>query len=211
MYFQSDYILRMIEMMGDFFKRLLEMVDEALKEGEYDRLMRSQCGLDAKSSEQLSADSLIALLPEVPRFILSEMLYVRSRAFKLAEEEREECLYKALRLLLSAGTENLLCELRKDRLLELYNDSYAHLLSEDLVSVFRFLLLADDFAKAEDVLFDAIDTSGKESLHHVIHAGIEGFDKLQSYSDRELIAGGLSRDEVIETLAILKRINDHIP
>jgi len=203
LYFQSDYILRMIQMMGDFFRRLLETVSETEKADEYDRLMRRQCGLDANTAASLTAESLIELLPDTPRFVLSEMLYVRAYAFPLHDEEAEACLYKAYKLLLSVGNENLICELRKDRLLELFNRAYGLLTPQDMVEAVRFLLLADDFAKAEDILFDAIETSVDSVRGDVIASGKKLFEPLLSRSDKELKAGGLSLTEAREIVTEL--------
>lgn len=208
MFFQSDYILRMIQMMGDFFRRLLEIADEYEKTDELDRLMRRQCGLDANTAKSLSADSLIGLLPHTPRFTLSEMLYVQANAFKLDDEARAQCLYKALRLLLSVGDENLMCEMRKERLLELYRETEPLLTAEDMIRVFDFLLLADDFAGAEDVLFTALDTTLSEDHGKVFLAGIAAYGQLLTREDRELSAGGLPREEVLESLNELKRMRD---
>lgn len=199
MYFQSDYILRMIEMMGDFFKRLLENLDEVLKEKDLDLFMRKQCGIDLKTADSLSVDSLLALLPDNPRFVLSETLFIRANAFTLDDEDRNLCLYKACRLLLSVGHENLLCELRKDRLLSLYNDIYGLLTPEDLLETFRFLMLADDMDKAEDVLFDAIETSLGDAKNALIAGGIAAYSSLDKRTDEQ--------EEILKELKHLQDMN----
>ena len=45
MAFQRDYVLRLIERMGEFFRRLCEMADDAEKKKKLDSACRDQCGL----------------------------------------------------------------------------------------------------------------------------------------------------------------------
>jgi len=201
MYFQSDYILRMIQMMGDFFKRLLDILDETMKKEEYERFIRKQCGLSGETADSLSADSLIDMLPDNPRLMLSELFYVRANAFELLPEERDECLYKALRLLLTVGHENLFCEMRQERLLSLYDAIYDSLTARDLAGVFSFLITAENYSKAEDVLFDALDTCAGTDANMLLACGIAAFERVNAENtDGELIRGGLPRAELAETL-----------
>ncbi len=208
MYFQSDYILRMIQMMGDFFRQLLENLDEAMKGQEYERFIRKQCGISGATAENLSADSLIEMLPDNPRFLLSELMYVRANAFQLDDEIRDDCLYKAFRLLLSVGKENLLCELREERLLSLYADVYEKLTAQDLADMVSFLILAQNYAKGEDILFDALASTLLEDRQMVLEKGIALYQQLnQTATDAELIQGGLPRQELLESLEELKEMS----
>ena len=45
MYFQRDYVLRMIEMMGEFARRLLDMAREEDARIELDQVSRRACGM----------------------------------------------------------------------------------------------------------------------------------------------------------------------
>jgi len=206
LFFQSDYILRMIQMMGDFFRRLAEIVDENEKADEFDELMRKHCAVDLKTVDALSVDSLIALLPDNPRFVLSELLYLRAYAFQLHDEDRDEFLYKSFRLLLSVAHENLLCELRRDRMMDFYESINEKMSSQDLICVFQFLLLADDYDTAEDILFDAIESAPSCDLKPIVQAGIEGFQRVSTFTNRELVLGGLSVEEVTDILTELNAL-----
>jgi hypothetical protein len=199
MYFQSDYVLRMIQMMGDFFRRLLDILDEFIKNEEYDKFIRKQCGISSETAENLSADSLIAMLPDGPRFMLSELFYVRANAFNLDDEKRADCLYKALRLLLSVGKENLLCEMRQERLLSLYDDVYENLTAEDSFAIVSFLITAEDYYKAEDVLFDALNSFSGADYAMLLEKGIAAYEKLMAESPNP---------ELSETLQELKQKQD---
>lgn len=206
MYFQSDYILRMIQMMGDFFNQLLAMVDEAIKQNEYDRFVNKHCGISGEMANSLEISSLLDMLPDDALFALSELFYVRKKAFELDDDEAEETLYKSLRMLLKVGNRNLLCEMRKERMLELYNTVYDRLTAEDLAAVFSFLVLADDYAKAEDVLFDALDTVTGEAAAMLLRHGIVAFERLNAQNtDSELARGGLPREELLQAINELKQ------
>lgn len=206
MYYQTDYVLRMIEMMGTFFKRLLEMVDEIEKEELFDDTLRRQCGIGLKTLDHLSAETLIEMLPDQPRFALSEMLYLRTQAFCLADEDKTDCLYKALKLLLSVTRENVFCERRKDRLLTLYQAVYDSLTASDLEAIFHFLIVADAFQQAENVLFDAIETTLGQERKQLISLGLETYTTLLSLPDAQLQAGALPRNEVMQGIEDLKRL-----
>ena len=45
MYFQRDYILRMIEMLGEFMRKILDLARDADAQAELDEVSRKACGL----------------------------------------------------------------------------------------------------------------------------------------------------------------------
>lgn len=80
--FQHDYILRMIEMMGDLMRRVKELMDELSQMRLMDEACRRHCGLPMGALEALSAESLVELLAPTPRLFASELLYTRAEAFR---------------------------------------------------------------------------------------------------------------------------------
>ena len=77
--FQRDYILRMIEMMGDLMRRVKELMDELAQMRLLDGASRKRCGLPLSALETLSAESLTELLSPAPRLFASELIYFAPR------------------------------------------------------------------------------------------------------------------------------------
>ena len=55
--FQRDYILRMIEMMGDLMRRVKELMDELARMRLLEEACRRQCGLPLSALETLSTEA----------------------------------------------------------------------------------------------------------------------------------------------------------
>ena len=53
--FQRDYILRMIEMMGDLMRRVKELMDELARMRLLEEVCRRQCGLPLSALEPVRA------------------------------------------------------------------------------------------------------------------------------------------------------------
>ena len=114
--FQRDYILRMIEMMGDLARRVAELMEELEYLHRLDEESRLNCGMPLKALEQLSEASLMEMLGPEPRLYASEVLYLRAMEPHLYWQQKDNLLLKSLRLLASLTEESLLCELRCPRL-----------------------------------------------------------------------------------------------
>lgn len=155
--FERDYILRMIQMMGDFMRRVAEMMDDAERARAMDGECRRLCGMPLSAAETLDAASLIELSPPVSRFMLAELLYVKAKASsRLPYGEADALLCKALRLLASLADEPRLCDLRAARLAELKQDTLPLLDAADLMACARFFAQAERYDEMEDALFQAI-------------------------------------------------------
>lgn len=113
--FQRDYILRMIEMMGDLMRRVKELMDELAQMRLLEEVCRRQCGLPLSALETLSTESLTELLSPTPRLFASELIYLRATASPSLWEEGRMLRLKSLRLLLTLAQEGPLCELRAAR------------------------------------------------------------------------------------------------
>ncbi len=162
MFFQKDYIMRMIEMMGDLMRRISELLDDISRMRLLDDNCLRHCGISLETAEALAPDSLRALLPPVPRLMMSELLYIRATALPLPTDIQEALLRKCLHLLASLWTEGELCEIRCQRLLELQEPLLPLLTSGELMDCARFFGEAEAFGHMEDAIFRAVERAGEE-------------------------------------------------
>jgi len=161
--FQRDYILRMIQMMGDMMRRLAEKLDDQERGRMLDIACREFCGLSLETGEKLDASSLCEMLAPVPRLMMSELLYARATTVTLPLEDMQDLKLKSLRLLSSLYAEGQMCDLRANRLSELMNDVFPLLAGADLMDCARFFSEAEQFDRMEDALFQALDASQGET------------------------------------------------
>lgn len=155
--FERDYILRMIQMMGDFMRRVAELMDDMERARAMDSESQRLCGMPLTAAEALDTASLKELLAPVPRFMLAELLYVKAKATsRLPYGEADALLCKALRLLSSLADEPRLCDLRAARLSELKQETLPLLDGDDLLSCARFFAQAERYDEMEDALFQAL-------------------------------------------------------
>lgn len=155
--FQRDYILRMIQMMGDLMRRLAEKLEDRQRGRMLSDACREFCGLSLETGEQLDAASLREMLAPVPRFMLSELLAAKAETVSLPIGDMEELKLKALRLLASLHEEGQLCDLRAERLAALKTDVFSLLSATDLMDCARFFFQAEQYDQMEDSLFQALD------------------------------------------------------
>lgn len=155
--FQRDYIMRMIEMMGDLMRRIKELMDELSQMRLLEEVSRRQCGLPLSALETLSTESITELLSPTPRLFASELLYLRATASSFLWEEGRMLKLKSLRLLLTLSEEGPLCELRASRVQELKLALMDLLLPEDLMACAVFLKQGGAYADMEDALFEAAE------------------------------------------------------
>ena len=154
--FQRDYILRLIQMMGDLMRRIAELIDDLQRMRMLDDACRRFCGMTLTTAEDLSADSLRELLPTVPRLMLSELLYAKARSAALPTEDEQALLLKALQLLASLNDDSPLCSLRAVRLRELKQAVLPLTTAQDLLACARFFAQAEQYDEMEDALFQAL-------------------------------------------------------
>lgn len=154
--FQRDYILRMIQMMGDLARRVAELMDELDQLKLLDDDCREHCGMPLKALEALSADSLCDMLGAKPRLYASELLYLRAAAPSARWAEKDALLLKSLRLLNSLYAEGALCEARLSRMQALKQALLPSLSAADLMACARFFSEAESYGDMEDALFQAM-------------------------------------------------------
>ncbi|HIS41363.1 MAG TPA: hypothetical protein IAC11_00580 [Candidatus Limiplasma pullicola] len=170
--FQRDYILRMIEMMGDLMRRVKELMDELAQMRLLDGASRKRCGLPLSALETLSAESLTELLSPTPRLFASELLYLRAMGLPAPWEEGRMLRLKSLRLLLTLEEEGPLCELRAPRVQALKLELADLLLPEDLMDCAAFLRQGGAYADMEDALFEAAERCSPQERAACVRKGV---------------------------------------
>lgn len=153
--FQRDYILRLIEMMGDLARRVAELMDELDQLKLLDDKCREHCGMSFQALETLSVESLCDMLAPKPRWIASEMLWLRANMPGAQWDERNALLLKSLRLLCSLSDEGPLCEMRLPRMRDLKAELFPLLAYDDLMGCARFFSQGESYGDMEDALFQA--------------------------------------------------------
>ena len=208
MFFQKDYVLRMIEMMGDFMRRIGELLDDMHRLRLLDDACRQHCGMDITAARKLSIESLIELLAPQPRLMMAEILYIQAMQTTLEEIEREQLLYRSSRLLLSLRGESLLCEMRHERLSECLEKAQALLTSRDLMDAAAFFMQADQLGKAEDTLYEALDAAAPNEYASYLDEGEALLTGCLCVPQKRLTDGGLPLSEVQESLQTLQKRRD---
>ena len=155
--FQRDYIMRLIEMMGDMMRRIAELMNDLQRMKLLNDACRRHAGLSLETAESLNSQSLLEMLGPIPRLMVSELLYIRAYSFSLSVDRQEDCLLKCLRLLSSLWAEGSLCELRADRLLEIKARVQTLLTTDDLLCCARFFAQAERYDEVENALFQAAE------------------------------------------------------
>lgn len=169
--FQRDYILRMIEMMGDLMRRVKELMDELARMRLLEEVCRRQCGLPLSALETLSTESLTEMLSPTPRLFASELIYLRATALPALWEEGRMLRLKSLRLLLTLAQEGPLCELRAARVQALKLELMDLLLPEDLMACAAFLRQGGAYADMEDALFEAAERCAPQERAACVREG----------------------------------------
>lgn len=195
--FERDYILRMIQMMGDFMRRIADKMDDLERETMLDGESRRLCGVPFSAGQALDTASLCELLPPVPRLWMSELLYVKAVACQsLAYGQADALLLKALRLLASLHGEPRLCDLRAERLKQLKEAAFAQLTADDLMACARFFAQAESYDAMEDALFQALDATDAAKRAPLREEGIHMLRRAAGASERALALCGMTAQEL---------------
>ena len=197
-----DYVMQLIEMMGAFFRRLADMIDEQEQARALDALCRDQCGLSMDAACSLSLDTVENLLPPQGIFILSELTWAQAKAMARNGEEREALLLRSLRLLSSLCGEEPMCLARCPRLRDLMDECEPYLTAEDYLRCARFFMAGEHFDDGEDAVFLAVESA--DAPEDFIPQGLGLFQGLLALPDSTLIPGGLPREDVLRAMDDLK-------
>ena len=195
--FERDYILRMIQMMGDFMRRIAEKLDDVERDAMLEGESRRLCGVPFSAGEALDTASLCELLPPVPRLWMSELLYAKAMASQsLAYGQADALLLKALRLLASLNGEPRLCDLRAQRLAQLKQATFTQLTAADLSACARFFAQAESYDAMEDALFQALDAADADGRAPLLAEGIAMLHRAAGASQRALALCGMTAQEL---------------
>lgn len=194
--FQHDYILRMIEMMGDLMRRVKELMDELSQMRLMDEACRRHCGLPMRALESLSAESLIELLAPTPRLFASELLYTRATAFSLPLEDERAAKLASLRLLISLWEEGPLCELRAARAQALKRELLPLLTAGDLMLCARLLFGGGAYADMEDAVFEAAEAARPQERPRYLAGGEALLRRAAKAGEKELALARTSSGEL---------------
>lgn len=205
MFFQKDYVLRMIEMMGDFMRRIGELLDDMHRLRLLDDACREHCGMDLNAAGRLSVESIIDLLSPQPRLMMAEILYIQAMQTSLPDDTREQLLYRSARLLLSLREESLLCELRQDRLMYCLQEASGLFTPRDRLDAAAFFMQAEQYGLGEDQLYEALDEASLEEYPQLLQEGQRLMENCLAVPKSRLEIGGLPYPEVLESLETLKR------
>lgn len=198
MAFQRDYVLRLIEMMGEFFRRLKKITRGAERHLALNIACREQCGMSLDAALALSDETLEQLLPPRGLLILSELLYLRARTMDLHPMDRDGVLLRTLRLLSSLYAEEALCAERSPRLKELMQACAADLTEEDYLRCARFFLAGDYLEDCEDAIFNGLELARDPA--DAIAQGKEMLESMLLLPDSTLIPAGMPREDVFSAL-----------
>lgn len=198
MAFQRDYVLRLIEMMGEFFRRLCDLADEKEKMQNLNAMAREQCGLSLDAAFSLQEEMLADLLPPQGLFILSELTYLQAQFTGKNPEKRELLLLRALRILCYLSNEEPICIERSSRLKTLMDACADSLMPEDYMRCARFFMAGEHFDHGEDAIFLAVEQS--DHPDDWIFQGLSLLRGLLCLPDSVLIPGGLPRADVFRAI-----------
>ncbi len=199
MFFQRDYVLRMIEMMGDLVRNILSIAREVDARGELDAIAGRACGMPMSMLRAQPPEALAELLDDPQRFLAAELLMIDIEISRrthtedtlIPDKEQAIRLYATLRdpdYLLPAA----------DRVSGMLEEMLADAAEDTLLAAAGLLEEAGQFAAAEDALFAAAE---RNPAH--LPAAHALYDRLDGVSENALLSGGLSREEIAEGRAAL--------
>jgi hypothetical protein len=211
--YRRDYLLRMIERLAQIIARILGQKDlksaeEALIE--IDQAGKMFAGLDRMMVSSFSTEDLIGLMHTGGTFdtnkclAIAELQYAEGQVFEACKNESECQLrfQRALRFLLEAVTEdrNIPAGRYDERIQGLVQKLHPVVFPLALQNkLFQYYEYRGEYAKAEDILFELMETNPDESRND----GIVFYKRLLLKTDKELDNGNLPRKEIEEGLRII--------
>lgn len=195
MFFQKDYVLRMIEMMGELVRRICSIAREADAMAELDEISQRACGLPMTMLRNGEIEQLSDTLDEAQRFLAAELLAIAIEIEKRTHTEDDLLpLHEQATALYATLHEPDYMLPASDRVALLVDEHLHALSSKALLSAGSLLERADQFAKAEDALYAAmeLDAAAKEAI-------LSFYARLEVLDDATLAAGGLPRSEIAES------------
>lgn len=208
MFYEQDTILRMIAQLGAAFRRILAMLEDGDAEEELEDCYRTLCGLERGVAEGMDVQSLYELLPPDRLFALAELTHLRAVRFEasLDTDVFLDVEYRALCLLARVKDEDIAMR-QIERMCELRGLCSERLTSADEEQIVHFFVCARAYDRAEDVLFEALESYPfPEKQRELCAFGLQLYDRLAALPPERLDAGGLPQSEVAEGRAAIERI-----
>ncbi len=201
MYFQRDYVLRMIEMMGEMMRRLGDMLDELDARGELDDVARRALGMPMQMLRTATPDTLQGMLDEPQRYLAAQLLLIDIRISERTQTNDDLLpLYTQSLLLFASLTDADYAIAACDQTERILRDWLFALPAAALTATAALLERASRLSPAEDALFAAL-----EQDPGTCDALLSFYTRLDALPDAELRTGGLTRAEIAEGRAALKR------
>lgn len=199
MYFQKDYVLRMIEMMGDLMRRLLQAAREADALEEIDEISQKACGMPLSMLREADTGTLETLLSEPQRYLAAELLMIDIEI--ASRKQMDDALLprrtQAISIYATSKDPDYML-LAADRAEALLETVLGDLPADLLLRVALLMERADKFASAENALFMAM-----EEMPELRPEVCAFYNRIERLPDQALLAGGLSREEIAEGRAEL--------
>ena len=208
MFYEQDTILRLIAQLGAAFRRVMTLLEDDEAERELDEDCRTLCGLESNVADGMDVDSLRELLPPDRLFALSELTHLRAQRFShaLDTDVLAALELRALRLLARVDDEEI-AQRQIERMQELRGLAQNELTCADQIDIVEFFVRACAYDRAEDALFEAIDSYPLPSQRQTLCGfGLALYGRLAQLPAERLAQGGLPPDEVLEGHGALERI-----
>ena len=208
MYFQKDYVLRVIEQFGFFFRRLKEKLELTEQLKDLGAFSREKIGMTPEAALALKDETLNGLLDARALFLLTEVLFILARLTEGKDPDRAgEIDLRTLRLLSSLHGEDELAAVRSGRLRELACRLRDAMSPDDFLACARFFLNGGYYADTEDMVFLAAQTSDKAHRDYYVQQGLALLYNMRVLPDDVLLPGGMSRQDIGESIADLRKMN----
>ena len=208
--YRRDYLLRMINRLAQILARALGRKDLQSAEKiliEIDEVGKMFVGLDRMTIASFSTEDVIRLMHAGGTFdtnkclAVSELQFAEGQVLETHNDEGECRLryQRSLRFLLEAVTEDrgLSAGMYDERIQILLQKLQNVVLPRAVQKkLFRYYEDRGSYGKAEDILFELIETNPEESRND----GIVFYKRLLLKTDKELENGNLPRNEIEEGL-----------
>lgn len=216
MFEEKDYLMRIVKQFTTAIGKIMGLKAENKIEESQEVIrdtLKYFTDLKIEVIETLPYDILIhkvsgsRLINAEKYLMLGELLIQQADIYETkGEKSRARNLYtKSLNIKIDIllNDDNLVSEQNLDSVNKLIDKiGLFNLPTESKLLVFRYYVLAENYAKAEDMLYNLLETNGPNK--EILRKGIEFYEKLINIDHDKLERGNLPIDEVLEGLANLK-------